>query len=507
MNVPRWRQVFVQNLCREGFDPEELQPVEEGSHHSSTKTTGCHDLLFLPLRHEDYNQEEEEEQSFQPCHLITNHHSLPSSQFPQWKGGGRATSLPQKGSCWLTSRVEIIKCLTEEADAEGGSVTMLRDGVYEGRLWSRRSQKEDEDEMEDQSTSSFTLAIFKISTIPFERIELKRESNGHHCLPMPWSEAWCWARVYPDHFWGCLTFRVEGVLGLKVILCIRHYRATLHDLMVGVLSQCDAQGKWLPCSFESETQVPWDIQVLDSVVQLIVFTLPRVRQQGLVAHNDFKCDNVAYRRTTKQHIYVRLCLASGVTVLLAIPTHRRLFYLIDFGWSSCLIDRVGIGSTAPLEHRVRRLADQQEEPLMLCWNPLSDFFQLSRSLQFLLVQKGGSGFGIQGIKPKNIKQKNLNSSSPRGPQWTLLIQLLQDLAGPLARPRDPENPDQFCWDEADLWKEIFYVDASRQTRLHRPVHLIDWLVTRYSCSLEQIPAHRSILEFQIEDLFLLGSSS
>jgi hypothetical protein len=132
--------------------------------------------------------------------------------------------------------------------------------------------------------------------------------------------------------------------------------------------------------------------MLAALAQIVLYTLPRAKRRHLVAHNDFKVDNVAYRRTSRRHLYVRI---AGFP-LLAIPTHGRLFYLIDFGWASVAcagpLGRAAGAREAPTASVLRvesascRLA---AGPAMRAWNACTDPAQAAYSLTSVLAERMG----------------------------------------------------------------------------------------------------------------------
>ncbi|AGO82252.1 hypothetical protein pdul_cds_275 [Pandoravirus dulcis] len=144
------------------------------------------------------------------------------------------------------------------------------------------------------------------------------------------------------------------------------YRSTLWALAAGLT----------PEHAPGERGAAWADMLLAALAQVVLHALARARRTRLVAHNDLKIDNVAYRRTTRRHVYVRLVDVPGAP-LLAIPTHGRLFYLIDFGWSSTTV--AGRSARRPV-HIESAACGIAGGPSMRAWNAGTDPAQVAYSL-------------------------------------------------------------------------------------------------------------------------------
>jgi len=145
------------------------------------------------------------------------------------------------------------------------------------------------------------------------------------CSPA-WSEPVALSRTYPTHFYGAATFFCAADGDWYVCLVMPVYHSTLNTLMHEITERhLGVAGR------------EWADTLLAALAQIVLHALPRAKRAHMVAHNDFKIDNVAYRHTSRRHIYVRLtcgdprCRSCPV---LAIPTNGCLFYMLDFGWAS-----------------------------------------------------------------------------------------------------------------------------------------------------------------------------
>ncbi|AGO83762.1 hypothetical protein psal_cds_226 [Pandoravirus salinus] len=189
--------------------------------------------------------------------------------------------------------------------------------------------------------------------------------GGHLVCAPAWSEPIALSRTYPTHFYGAGLFFCAADGDWYVCLVMPLYRSTLWALATGLT----------PEHAPGEHGAAWADMLLAALAQVVLHTLPRARRTHLAAHNDLKIDNVAYRRTTRRHVYVRLVDAPGAP-LLAIPTHGRLFYLIDFGWSS-----VTVGARARRAMHVESAACEIAGGAgMRAWNAGTDPAQVAYSL-------------------------------------------------------------------------------------------------------------------------------
>ncbi|QBZ80822.1 hypothetical protein pclt_cds_224 [Pandoravirus celtis] len=190
--------------------------------------------------------------------------------------------------------------------------------------------------------------------------------RGAHLVCAPaWSEPITLSRTYPTHFYGAALFFCAADGDWYVCLVMPLYRSTLWALSTGLM----------PEHAPGERGAAWADMLLAALAQVVLHTLARARRAHLVAHNDLKIDNVAYRRTTRRHVYVRLVDVPGAP-LLAIPTHGRLFYLIDFGWSS-----VTVGGRAHRSVQIESAACEIAGGMgMHAWNTGTDPAQVAYSL-------------------------------------------------------------------------------------------------------------------------------
>ncbi|ALD62092.1 hypothetical protein ml_290 [Mollivirus sibericum] len=88
--------------------------------------------------------------------------------------------------------------------------------------------------------------------------------------------------------------------------------------------------------------------VLEALLaQLFLVTIPVAVARGLIAHNDFKMDNVFYRHTDIRFLYVD---DASTGKRLRIPTYGRLLTLGDLAWASTAVceDDVGDDGGKPL---------------------------------------------------------------------------------------------------------------------------------------------------------------
>jgi len=158
-------------------------------------------------------------------------------------------------------------------------------------------------------------------------------------------------------------------------------------------------------------------ELLDCLAHVVLYTIPQAKsRQRLVAHNDVKSDNIAFQSTTRKHVYVCLrlrqpfvestshekndedgedqasarfsswrhrltstCRHRGrrhphsriIEHWLAIPTHGRLFRLIDFGWASVRASTYRIESGS---------CSANWDGSMDAWNGRTDYAQIAYSL-------------------------------------------------------------------------------------------------------------------------------
>nr|UMO79454.1 hypothetical protein [Pandoravirus aubagnensis] len=153
--------------------------------------------------------------------------------------------------------------------------------------------------------------------------------RGDHLVCAPaWSEPVALSRAYPTHFYGAGLFFCAADGDWYVCLAMPRYRSTLWTVTTGLV----------PANASDAHGAAWADVLLAALAQVVLRTLPRARRNRLASHNDLKIDNVAYRRTSRRYVYVRVETSDAGSTLLAIPTHGRLFYLIDFGWSSVSVD-------------------------------------------------------------------------------------------------------------------------------------------------------------------------
>ncbi|WBR14342.1 hypothetical protein pkur_cds_167 [Pandoravirus kuranda] len=154
--------------------------------------------------------------------------------------------------------------------------------------------------------------------------------RGDHLVCAPaWSEPVALSRAYPTHFYGAGLFFCAADGDWYVCVAMPRYRSTLWTFTTGLA----------PANASGTHGTAWADTLLAALAQVVLHALPRARRNRLASHNDLKIDNVAYRRTSREYIYVRVATADDRgSTLLAIPTHGRLFYLIDFGWSSVSVD-------------------------------------------------------------------------------------------------------------------------------------------------------------------------
>lgn len=191
--------------------------------------------------------------------------------------------------------------------------------------------------------------------------------RGAHVVCAPaWSEPIALSRTYPTHFYGAGLFFCAADGDWYVCLVMPLYRSTLWALAGGLA----------PEHAPGERGAAWADMLLAALAQVVLHTLARARRTRLVAHNDLKIDNVAYRRTTRRHVYVRLVDVPGAP-LLAIPTHGRLFYLIDFGWASTTV--AGRSARRPV-HIESAACGIAGGPSMRAWNAGTDPAQVAYSL-------------------------------------------------------------------------------------------------------------------------------
>nr|UDO47861.1 hypothetical protein [Pandoravirus massiliensis] len=189
--------------------------------------------------------------------------------------------------------------------------------------------------------------------------------GGHLVCAPAWSEPVALSRAYPTHFYGAGLFFCAADGDWYVCVAMPRYRSTLWAITTGLS----------PANASDAHAVAWADTLLAALAQVALHTVPRARRNRLAAHNDLKIDNVAYRRTSRTYVYVRVETATGST-LLAIPTHGRLFYLIDFGWSSVSVN----GRAGRPVHVESAACAVAGGTTMRAWNAGTDTAQLGYSL-------------------------------------------------------------------------------------------------------------------------------
>lgn len=185
------------------------------------------------------------------------------------------------------------------------------------------------------------------------------ESGERTRVPKEWMESLGWQKVYPSRFYGSTFFYSPSPTNMWYsIVFMPEYVSTFNTLLdkMAKPSQCT------PAVFQ---------EVTDAMMQILFHTIPKAKKSHLVAHNDLKLNNLAWRPTTKRYVWVSL--VGGPT--LRIPTHGKLFYLIDFGWCSirCRREGLSVASWDPI--------DALDLPMNM-WNPVTDVGQYAHSVRW-----------------------------------------------------------------------------------------------------------------------------
>jgi hypothetical protein len=311
---------------------------------------------------------------------------------------------------------------------------------------------------------------------------------AHLCCATAWCEAVALAKVYPLRFLGAALVFETATRRWHVIIVMPLYRGTLWDLVDRVLplygkdgapaapkSEAEAGAEPGPRRQEREAHggggggCGWPQVLLAALAQVLLYTLPRAKRAHLVAHNDLKLDNVAYRRTSKRFVFVRIRAAPDdrPPLLLAVPTYGRLFYLIDFEWASfvCPHERLCVSSAAP-RHRLACA--------MRVWNAATDAAQVAYSLWYKMQRDFGRG-------PLDLFRLD-------AAWWDLLNALC------LVASTDDSAPGVLVVTHAN-WEVAFYSAISRRCHLQRVERLVAFMHARYACPPDAVPPSRVVIEY------------
>lgn len=301
--------------------------------------------------------------------------------------------------------------------------------------------------------------------------------RGDHLVCAPaWSEAIALSRTYPTHFYGAALFFCAADGDWYVCLVMPLYRSTLWALATGLA----------PEHAPGDRGAAWADTLLAALAQVVLHTLARARRTHLASHNDLKIDNVAYRRTTRRHVYVRLADVPGAP-LLAIPTHGRLFYLIDFGWSSSVV-----GGRARRPVRIESAAcEVAGGSTMRAWNPGTDPAQAAYSMASAVRRRLGcapracayahTGRAWWPLLDALAALMAVGGASQPGPPVVLPLGDDGD-----ARGDDGQKGDGHA-DSGSSWDDLFYAGISGSCRMGRFDVFVRAMIDRFAVDERTMP--------------------
>jgi hypothetical protein len=273
------------------------------------------------------------------------------------------------------------------------------------------------------------------------------------------------AKIYPSKFYGNAIFFNAVDRAWYVACFMPFYRGTLWTLLSGILWIHDRDGFRFPEARYNQPSTDPDA-LLAAIVQVGLYTVPKAKKSYLISHNDLKIDNIAYRKTSKRYIYVRIKIHDSPPILLAIPTHGRLFTLFDFGWASlsCEKENLFLCSTCPYDN-----LDSQ----MDAWNPCTDFAQIAYSICY-------------GLQYEFEKEMAEMYTLPE--EWWDVIDAVM-LIGSTDGGAGVLNIN------ADNWNEGFYSESSKKCHFRSARALVSLAAQKYRCTEDAIPKNRAVLEY------------
>lgn len=327
--------------------------------------------------------------------------------------------------------------------------------------------------------------------------------RGAHVVCAPaWSEPIALSRTYPTHFYGAGLFFCAADGDWYVCLMMPLYRSTLWALATGLA----------PEHAPGERGAAWADMLLAALAQVVLHALARARRTRLVAHNDLKIDNVAYRRTTRRHVYVRLVDVPGAP-LLAIPTHGRLFYLIDFGWASTTV--AGRSARRPV-HIESAACGIAGGPSMRAWNAGTDPAQVAYSLASTVRRRLGcapracayahTGRVWWPLLDALAALMAVGDASQTGPPVVLPLAGGQytGVGGDLdiAATGDVQHDEQDRGgDSGSGWDDLFYAGISTACRMGRFGAFVGMVVARFAIDerARPLPPGRLVTTYAVAD--------
>lgn len=238
-----------------------------------------------------------------------------------------------------------------------------------------------------------------------------------------WVEQLGYAKAYPRHFYGNINFYDGSASSWKSAFFMPLYEGTLDGMIQEHLVLTPS------CTLSSPSVF------FDYLAQILLHTIPKAKRSRIVSHNDLKADNLVWRTTTKQFVYVKITFPlPRPPLFLSIPTHGKMFYVIDFAWSTLLCPDAHthtlISSTSP----PRRLKNPMD---ML--NYYTDFAQLAYSILDL---------GTTGAVSLNPEA----TYDTAGPSWSDTLDVLFAVAA--------TDDNRIIQMSDDTWDELFYSAVS-----------------------------------------------
>jgi len=275
-----------------------------------------------------------------------------------------------------------------------------------------------------------------------------------------------WALTQPSLFYAH-TF-VERNSDFYVVIFLAKLRRTLSALLneFSHSTQKALSGQMLDLRGAENTYdfanvcAPFDL--LATLAQLFLVTLPRLQVFHL-CHHDLKCDNVMYAKTDQEYLYVRRSNGQGPAEeqVIAVPTRGRLFYVIDFAWSSFSVEGQVLRSSEP-----NRCAESMKRG-----DPRTNQYQLACSVH------------------RHLGDLLKNPQLTEG--WRVVRRLLKSTHGLV-----PEN--LIMAEDTDSWFLAFYAMASNEEMRKAPeqLDLFDFFLGFFEFDTKEIPVGADVVNYQ-----------
>ena len=288
-----------------------------------------------------------------------------------------------------------------------------------------------------------------------------------------WLESIALSKVYPLKFLGTVTFFNRDDTSWYCAIFMPWYKGTFFSLLHKVLDRVYYNGIDTRLLDSSQPLSLIHNTLLAQISQVVLYSIPFAKRSHLISHNDLKVDNIGYKKTKKQFLYVKIHPTREETISLAIPTFGKKFQLIDFGWSSLVCEKEGLKlcSTCPQYN----LLDTK----MRVWNPYSDFAQFSYSTLNILEEH--FHLDIRGLY------------SGLGPDWWNILDALIYLGS-------INDGKQILNITNDNWLTGFYSTCSQKCHFERALDFIRFINNFYRWSSQSPSPKDIVLEYNLDVL-------